>query len=61
VPPDLDKLLRALLDGIGQGHDTGKVGDGLIWGDDSQVVEIIAKKFYADDRLPGADIRIIPL
>lgn len=61
VPPDLDKLLRALLDGIGQGHDTGKVGDGMIWGDDSQVVEIVAKKFYADDRAPGADIRIFPL
>ena len=61
VPPDLDKLLRSTLDGIGQGHDTGKVGDGLIWGDDSQVVEIVAKKFYADDRAPGADIRIIAL
>jgi Holliday junction resolvase RusA-like endonuclease len=61
VPPDLDKLLRGLLDGIGQGHDTGKVGDGLIWGDDSQVVEIVARKFYADDRAPGADIRIFPL
>lgn len=61
VPPDLDKLLRGLLDGIGQGHETGKVGDGLIWGDDSQVVEIIGKKFYADDRAPGADIRIFPL
>lgn len=61
VPPDLDKLLRALLDGIGQGYDTGKVGDGLIWGDDSQVVEIVARKFYADDREPGADIRIFPL
>jgi Holliday junction resolvase RusA-like endonuclease len=61
VPPDLDKLLRSTLDGIGQGHDTGKVGDGLIWGDDSQVVEIVAKKFYADDREPGADIRIIAL
>ena len=61
VPPDLDKLLRGLLDGIGQGHDTGKVGDGLIWGDDSQVVEIVARKFYADEREPGADIRIFPL
>jgi Holliday junction resolvase RusA-like endonuclease len=61
VPPDLDKLLRSTLDGIGQGHDTGKVGDGLIWGDDSQVVEIAARKFYADDREPGADIRIIAL
>ena len=61
VPPDLDKLCRGLLDGIGQGFNTGKVGDGIIYGDDSQVVELIARKFYADDREPGADIAIIPL
>lgn len=39
----------------------GKSGDGLLWGDDSQVVELLARKFYADDREPGADIRVIPL
>lgn len=50
VPPDLDKLLRAVGDGIGQ--------SGMIWGDDSQVVEIFARKFYADDREPGATINI---
>lgn len=50
VPPDLDKLLRAVGDGIGQ--------SGFIWGDDSQVVEIFARKFYADDREPGAVINI---
>lgn len=50
VPPDLDKLTRGLLDGIGQSE--------VIWGDDSQVVEILARKFYADDREPGADITI---
>lgn len=50
VPPDLDKLLRAVGDGIGQ--------SGMIWGDDSQVVEIYARKFYADDREPGAVIKI---
>ena len=50
VPPDLDKLLRAVGDGIGQ--------SGMIWGDDSQVVEIFARKFYADDREPGAIINI---
>lgn len=60
VPPDLDKLTRGCLDAIGQGLN-GKVGDGIIWGDDSQVVELIARKFYADDREPGADIRIFPL
>jgi Holliday junction resolvase RusA-like endonuclease len=61
VPPDLDKLLRSTLDGIGQGVETGKVGDGMTWGDDSQVVEILARKFYADDREPGAQIRITAL
>jgi crossover junction endodeoxyribonuclease RusA len=60
VPPDLDKLARGCLDGIGQGLN-GKVGDGIIYGDDSQVVELMARKFYADDRAPGADIRVIPL
>lgn len=60
VPPDVDKLARALLDGIGQGP-SGKVGDGLVWGDDSQVIELIARKYYADDREPGAKITITPL
>ena len=60
VPPDTDKLCRAGLDGLNQGPD-GKANNGRLWGDDSQVVEIVAKKFYADDRAPGADIRIFPL
>lgn len=46
VPPDLDKLLRGLLDGIGQSQ--------VIWQDDSQVCEILARKHYADDQEPGA-------
>ena len=53
VPPDLDKLLRGLLDGIGQSE--------MIWGDDSQVVEVAATKFYADDTEPGAKIKIVGL
>ena len=53
VPPDLDKLLRAVGDAVGQ--------SGLIWGDDSQIVEIAARKHYADDREPGAVIVISPL
>ena len=61
VPPDVDKLARACLDGLGQGFDTGKVGDGILFGDDSQVTELVARKFYADDREPGAVIRIFPL
>ena len=50
VPPDLDKLCRGLLDGIGQSE--------LIWGDDSQVVNLIATKQYADAREPGASVTI---
>lgn len=53
VPPDLDKLIRAVGDGIGQSE--------MIWGDDSQIVELSGSKRYADDRDPGAIIRIIQL
>jgi Holliday junction resolvase RusA-like endonuclease len=53
VPPDLDKLLRGLLDGIGQSE--------VIWGDDSQVVQIDAVKLYADDTEPGATVTIYSL
>lgn len=59
-PPDIDKLCRAVNDGLNQGPE-GKANFGRLWGDDSQVVELLAKKFYADDRKPGADIRIIEL
>lgn len=41
VPPDLDKLCRGLLDGIGQSQ--------IVWGDDSQVVELMASKVYAEN------------
>jgi Holliday junction resolvase RusA-like endonuclease len=60
VPPDLDKLARAALDGISQGLN-GKVGDGILWGDDAQVIELIARKFYDDDREPGCRITITAL
>jgi Holliday junction resolvase RusA-like endonuclease len=53
VAPDLDKLVRGVGDGIGQ--------SGRIWGDDSQIVEISARKFYAVDRETGAIIRVLPL
>lgn len=53
VPPDCDKLVRAVGDGIGQSE--------VIWADDSQIVEIIARKFYADDRAPGAQIKVTAL
>lgn len=50
VPPDTDKLCRALLDGIGDSE--------VIWGDDSQVVRLIASKEYADNRKAGAEVTI---
>jgi Holliday junction resolvase RusA-like endonuclease len=50
VPPDLDKLARGLLDGIGQSE--------VVWGDDSQVVELIARKHYDDDIAQGATVTI---
>lgn len=56
----VDKLARAALDGISQGLN-GKVGDGILWGDDAQVIELMARKFYDDDREPGADITITEL
>lgn len=46
-------MVRGVGDGIGQ--------SGLIFGDDSQIVEILARKFYADGRPTGATIRVIPL
>lgn len=39
VKPDLDKLVRALLDALTQAG---------IWGDDSQVVHLTAQKHYHD-------------
>ena len=50
VPPDLDKLCRGVLDGIGQSEVT--------WKDDSQVIKLVAWKAYADDRDPGAFVKI---
>lgn len=52
VKPDIDKLLRSTLDGLG---DVG------VWADDSRVVHVRASKAYADDRPAGADITIEPL
>jgi len=45
VAPDLDKYVRALLDSL----------TGICYQDDSQVVDIKAKKVYSDQ--PGADIK----
>ena len=51
-PPDLDKLLRGVLDGL---------TDAGVWDDDGQVVKITAWKVYADTREPGAFIKINPI
>lgn len=47
VRPDLDKLARALLDGI---------TDAGVWKDDSQVVELDTSKVYGD--APGVHVVI---
>jgi crossover junction endodeoxyribonuclease RusA len=53
VPPDLDKLVRGVGDSLTQ--------SGVIYQDDSQIVQLIATKQYADDTEPGATIRVIAL
>jgi len=50
VPPDLDKVLRSLMDGI-----TAK-GEG-VWADDSQVVRLEVSKKYATGE-PGVAVTI---
>jgi Holliday junction resolvase RusA-like endonuclease len=49
VMPDLDKLIRAIGDSL---------TDAGILADDSRIITIYAKKLYADDRGPGAVIRV---
>lgn len=49
VMPDLDKLVRAVGDSL--------TNAGIII-DDSRIITITAKKLYADDRGPGAVIRV---
>lgn len=48
--PDIDKLARAVLDGCKTGG---------VYGDDSQVVHLVARKVYADHLFaPGAIITV---
>jgi crossover junction endodeoxyribonuclease RusA len=49
VMPDLDKLIRAVGDSL---TDAGIIRD------DSRIITITARKLYADDRGPGAVIRV---
>jgi Holliday junction resolvase RusA-like endonuclease len=46
--PDVDKLLRAVCDSL----------SGIIYVDDSRIIRATAQKVYADDRGPGASIRV---
>ena len=47
--PDFDNVLKAICDGL----------NGVVWKDDVQVVDVFAKKRFADT--PGVHVRIIPL
>jgi Holliday junction resolvase RusA-like endonuclease len=49
--PDIDKLLRGVLDGISD--------SGAVWADDARVVDVTARKRYADDFV-GASITVTP-
>lgn len=51
---DLDKLCRNVFDAL-----QAKTGAGVI-ADDSQIITVTATKLYADDRGPGARIRLTP-
>ena len=51
-PPDLDKLIRSVADSL---------SDAGVWGDDDQVVHVIAWKVYADTRDPGATVKVTPI
>jgi len=48
VPPDLDKLIRGVGDAL----------TGVVYDDDSQVIRCLGWKVYADNREPGAFIRV---
>jgi Holliday junction resolvase RusA-like endonuclease len=51
-PPDLDKLVRGVCDGL---------TDAGVWADDDQVVHVVAWKCYADTREPGASVKVTPI
>jgi Holliday junction resolvase RusA-like endonuclease len=51
VRPDLDKLCRALLDGVTEA--------GNVWGDDSQVCELVVVKVYGET--PGVHVDVTPM
>ena len=54
--PDLDKLLRALLDAI----QVAVKSPGMLLRDDAQVCKVVAEKRWATDK-PGVEVEIVPL
>lgn len=48
VKPDIDKLVRAVLDGM----------TGRLFIDDSRIIDVIARKRYADDHNPGVVVEV---
>jgi Holliday junction resolvase RusA-like endonuclease len=51
VKPDVDKLVRATLDGLTTAG---------AYADDARVVDLHSSKRYADNRAPGAYVQLIP-
>lgn len=49
VPPDVDKLVRAICDSM---------SDGGVWDDDAQVIALSAHKLYDDFHEAGAHIMV---
>lgn len=47
--PDIDNFQKSVLDGM----------NGIVFDDDSQIVEVTARKFYAQD--PGVIVTIAPI
>lgn len=50
VPPDIDKLIRAIGDGVSDA--------GSVWNDDAQVVKVVAWKRYAEEMETGAFVQV---
>lgn len=46
--PDVDKLARVI----------DAITDAGLWRDDAQVVDLVARKHFADDRIPGVRVQI---